>query len=44
MYDQNAVKDVIKLSLKYLYMVDSDFCITYLKNTVLTSPYLSNDL
>ena len=33
MYVQNAVKDSIKLSLKRLYMVDLDFCITYLKNT-----------
>ena len=30
---QNAVKDSIKLGLKYLYMVDLDFCISYLKNT-----------
>ena len=33
MYVYNAVKDSIKLSLKCLFMVDLDFCITYLKNT-----------
>ena len=33
MYVQNAVKDSIKLSLKYLYMVELDFSISYLKNT-----------
>ena len=33
MYVQNAVKDSIKLSLKYLYMVDIDFCISCPKNT-----------
>ena len=27
------MKDSIKLILKYLCMVDLDFCITYLKNT-----------
>ena len=30
---QNAVKDSIKFSVKWLYTMDSDFCITYLKNT-----------
>ena len=35
MYVQNAVKDKIKLSLKCLYTVYLDFCITYLKNTKL---------
>ena len=33
MYVQNAVKDSIKLSLKCVYMVDLEFCFTYLKNT-----------
>ena len=33
MYVQNALKDSIKLGLKYLYMVDFDFCISYLMNT-----------
>ena len=33
MYVQNAVKDSIKLRVKCLYIVDLDFCITYLKNT-----------
>ena len=37
MYVQNAVKDSIKLCLKYLYMVDLDFCISYLKNTKFNS-------
>ena len=37
MYVQNAVKDSNKLSLKCLYMVDLDFCITYLKNTTFNS-------
>ena len=27
MYAQNAIRDIIKLSLKCLYMVDLDFCI-----------------
>ena len=30
----NAVKDSTKLSLKFLYMVDLDIFITYLKNTM----------
>ena len=34
MYVQNAVEDSIKLSLKCLCMVDLDFCIIYLKNTM----------
>ena len=33
MYVQDAVRDSIKLCLKYLYMVDLDFCFSYLKNT-----------
>ena len=31
MYVQNAMKDSIKLNLKWLYKVDFDSCITYLK-------------
>ena len=33
MYVRNAMKDSIKLNLKWLYMVDLDFRITYMKNT-----------
>ena len=33
MHVKYSVKDSIQLSLKVLYMVDLDFCITYLKNS-----------
>ena len=33
MYVKNSAKDIIKLSLKYLIVVDLDFCMSYLKNT-----------
>ena len=33
MYVKTAVKDSIKLSLKRLYMVDIDFCVTDLKKS-----------
>ena len=37
MHVQNAVKDSIQLILKCLYIVDLDFCVTYLRNTKFNS-------